>query len=94
MPMTDIFTDPLTPSPDAVESKVGDETVILHLKSGTYFGLDPMGTRIWAMLKESVAPAAICARLCEEFDVAADVAEADVRRFLGEMKANHILVEG
>lgn len=89
--MTDIFTDPLTPSPDAVESRVGDETVLLHLKSGTYFGLDQMGTRIWAMLKEGTAPAAICGRLTEEFDVEADVAEADVRRFLSELRSNGII---
>ena len=92
--MTDIFTVPLIPSSDAVESRVGDETVLLHLKSGTYFGLDAMGTRIWAMLKEGMAPAAICGRLTEEFDVEADIAEADVRRFLGELKANAILVDG
>lgn len=90
--MTDIFSHPLTPSPDAVESRVGDETVLLHLKSGTYFGLDQTGTRIWAMLKEGMAPAAICGRLTEEFDVEADAAEADVRRFLSELKANDILV--
>lgn len=84
----------LTPSPDAVESRVGDETVILHLKSGVYFGLDATGTRIWALVKEGVAPAAISARLTEEFDVTAEVAEADVRRFLGDLKANNILVEG
>ena len=92
--MTDILTQPLAPSPDAVESRVGDETVILHLKSGTYFGLDATGTRIWALVKEGVAPAAICDRLTEEFDVTAEAAEADVRRFLGELKANDILVQG
>ena len=89
--MADILTDHLRPSPDAVESAVGDETVILHLKSGTYFGLDPMGTRIWAMLKEGVRIADISKRLTEEFDVSQDVAEADARRFLGELKANGIV---
>jgi hypothetical protein len=92
--MTDIFSQPLAPSPDAVESSVGDETVLLHLKSGTYFGLDPIGTRIWAMLKEGLSPGAICSRLTEEFEVEAEAAEADVRRFLGELKANDILVNG
>lgn len=68
--------------------------MILHLKSGTYFGLDATGTRIWALVKDGVAPAAICDRLTQEFDVTAEAAEADVRRFLGELKANHILVDG
>ena len=92
--MSDIFDEALVPSVDAVESAVGDETVILHLKSGTYFGLDPMGTRIWAMLKAGVPTADICKRLCEEFDVTQDVVEADARRFLSELKANDILVDG
>ena len=92
--MTDIFDLRLKPSADAVESSVGDETVILHLKSGTYFGLDPMGTRIWSMLKEGMNPPAICARIVEEFDVAPDVVEADVRRFLSDLKANDLLVDG
>jgi PqqD family protein of HPr-rel-A system len=92
--MTDILAENLKPSADAVESAVGDETVILHLKSGTYFGLDPMGTRIWAMLKEGVNAADICQRLTSEFDVSQETVEADARRFLEELKANDILVDG
>lgn len=91
--MTDIFEASLTPSPDAVESAVGDETVILHLKSGTYFGLDPLGTRIWALLKEGLAPADICGRIAEEYDTDLETVEADARRFLGDLKAHEIIVE-
>ena len=91
--MTDIFSHPLTPSPDAVESRVGDETVLLHLKSGTYFGLDPMGTRIWTLLREGVAPAEICARIAREFDVEPARVEADARQFLSALKSHDILVE-
>lgn len=92
--MSDILHARVKPSPDAVESAVGDETVILHLKSGTYFGLDPMGTRIWTLIKEGLNPIDICTRLVQEFEVEPEVAEADARRFLGELKANDILVDG
>jgi coenzyme PQQ synthesis protein D (PqqD) len=92
--MTDIFEEQLKPSSDAVESRVGDETVLLHLKSGTYFGLDAMGTRIWTMLKDGLSPTDICRRLVEEFDASREIIEADARRFLSELKANDILVDG
>lgn len=92
--MTDIMAASLSPSPDAVESAVGDETVILHLKSGVYFGLDPVGTRIWAMIKDGLATADICKRLADEFDVSQEVVEADARQFLSDLKANDILVDG
>lgn len=92
--MTDIMAASLSPSPDAVESAVGDETVILHLKSGVYFGLDPMGTRIWAMLKEGTSSAGICKRLADEFGVSEKIVEGDARRFLSDLKANDIVIDG
>lgn len=36
-----------TRHPDAMESRLRDETVILHLQSGIYFGLDTVGTVVW-----------------------------------------------
>ena len=91
--MTDIFAHRLAPSPDAVESRVGDETVILHLKNSTYYGLDPVGTRIWALLKEGLPPTEICGRIADEYGVARDVAEADARKFLDDLKSNGIIEE-
>ncbi len=89
--MTDLFTKRLAPSGDAIASAVGDETVILQLKNGTYFGLDAIGTRIWRMLNDGVTATVICDRLGEEYDVAPDVLEADVRRLLAELQANEII---
>lgn len=91
--MSDILEQRLKPSRDAVESRVGEETVVLHLKSGTYFGLDEMGTRIWESLKLGRTPMAICAQLEEEFDVKRAVIEADARRFLGDLKTSGIIEE-
>lgn len=91
--MTDIFVKRLAPSGDAVASAVGDETVILHLKNGAYFGLDAVGTRIWQLLKEGHSPASICAQMAEEYDVAPDVLAADVRHLLRELEANEIVTE-
>jgi len=92
--MTDILSRPLAPSPDAVESAVGEETVILHLVNGTYYGLDPVGTRIWALLKDGVATPDICRRLADEYGVDLSTIEADARKFLGDLEAQGILVDG
>lgn len=91
--MSDIFEKKLAPSGDAIASPVGDETVILQLKNGAYFGLDAVGTRIWELLKEGHDPAAICATMGQEYDVAPDVLEADVRRLLAELEATEIVTE-
>jgi len=39
--------DRVTVPPHVIARRVGEDTVILDLASGTYFGLDPVGARIW-----------------------------------------------
>ena len=92
--MTDIMTRALKPCPDAVESAVGDETVILHLVNGTYYGLDPVGTRIWAMIKDGAAMPDICRKLADDYGVALAMIEDDARQFLTDLEAQGILVDG
>ena len=91
----DILTSKLTPSEQAIESSVGDETVLLNLENGTYYGLDPVGTRIWALLKQGMPAPEICTVLVAEYEeVELEVIEADVRRFLTDLKTHGIVVEG
>ena len=89
--MTDILKRQLAPSAQAVESQVGDETVILHLLKGRYYGLDAVGTRIWAMLKEGLVPREICRRLETEYEIDRAEIEADARAFLTDLEANGIV---
>lgn len=90
--MIDILDRRFAVSTDAAESAVGDETVILHLVNGTYYGLDPVGTQIWAMLKDGVATRDICRRLADEYGIELATIEADARTFLGDLDAQGIVV--
>ncbi len=92
--MTDILDRRFAVSPDAAESAVGDETVILHLVNGTYYGLDPVGTRIWGLIKGGVATPEICRTLADEYDVDLATIEKDARRFLTELEAQGIVIDG
>jgi hypothetical protein len=91
--MTDILTQRLVLSDNVMSSPVGDETVILHLDTGSYLGLDSVGTRVWTLLNRGLTPAAICVELINEYDVERVNLEADVRRLLEELKANKVLRE-
>ena len=65
--------------------QVGEEVVILDLASGTYFGLDPVGARIWALMGEGRTLAEICATMLEEYEVERAQLEADVLRLAAEL---------
>lgn len=92
--MSDLLSRRLVPSSDALESRVGEEIVLLHLGNDTYFGLDPLGTRIWEMLKDGVALPAIRDRLAADYGVEASRVQADMERFLDDLLRHEILVDG
>ena len=79
--------------PEHVMSRqVGDETVILDLGSGTYFGLDPVGARIWQMLAEGKPLTAVVTALLDEFDAAPDQVRRDVDALVDELVTRGLVV--
>ena len=74
-----------TPSDDVLVQEVGGESVLLDLASERYFGLDPVGTRIWALLGEHGSLQTINDTLCEEFDAEPARIRSDLLALVGEL---------
>ena len=67
------------------------ETVLLNLGTGSYFGLDPVCTRIWQLCQEHGLLRSVCQSMQEEFDVSADELEADLLGFVDELLAKGLV---
>jgi hypothetical protein len=78
-------------SPRAMFRSVGDETVILDLETGSYFGLDPVGARVWALIDEGKAFDELCETMVEEYEVNRAQLERDVEALVNNL-ANHRLI--
>jgi hypothetical protein len=76
------LTDKVTIPEQVMARQVGEETVILDLASGTYFGLDPVGARIWQLLGEGGTLAAVCESMLAEYEVSRDEIERDLTDLL------------
>ena len=76
----------IRPSDEVLFQTLEDESVLLNLKSGVYFGLDSVGTRIWQLLPEHQLLSDIAARIIAEYDVAEDRCEADLLALVGDME--------
>jgi hypothetical protein len=86
-------TQDLTVADEVVSREVGGETVLLDLASGTYFGLNPVGARFWALVEdEEMNVAQACAVLASEYDAPAAQIEADIAALVDELIANGLLV--
>jgi len=55
---------------------VGDETVLLDLSSGIYFGLDGVGKRIWESVADGLSLGETAAVIATEFEVEEAQAQA------------------
>jgi hypothetical protein len=71
--------------PQVVARAVGKETVLLDLASGTYFGLDPVGSRVWQLVEENKTLAEVCDVMIEEYEVSRDALERDVLALLQQL---------
>lgn len=81
----------LTVPTQVMSRPVGDETVLLDLASGVYFGLDGVGQRIWELVAEGQSLSQAAAIIVEEYDVEESRAEADVLEFASDLVERGLL---
>ncbi|MEM9485177.1 MAG: PqqD family peptide modification chaperone [Cyanobacteria bacterium P01_F01_bin.116] len=74
-----------------MESKVGDESMMMDIDKGMYYALNPVSSRIWALLEQPLSAKAVCDHLFEEYAVESSVCQQEVTTFLNQLLAHGIL---
>ena len=77
---------------DAVFRELDGEAVILQLEAGMYFGLDPVGTRLWQLIETHGQLRPVLEAALEEFDVFPDVLERDLIELVSRLSEKQLLV--
>jgi hypothetical protein len=75
----------VVPSENVLVRELGGESVLLHLESESYFGLDEVGTGMWHALTAHPSVDAAFKALLETYDVPPDALRGDLERFVGEL---------
>lgn len=73
-------------APDQVFSELGGEAVIMHLQSGTYFGLNEVGASIWQQLQNPQTLEQLCDAVQAEYDVSLEVCQPDIEAMLQQFQ--------
>jgi len=68
-------------------AELDDEMVLLNVETGIYFGLDAVGTRIWALLTQGATEDEIVSQLLDEYEVQPTELRADVSSFLDTLQS-------
>jgi hypothetical protein len=75
----------LVASGDQVSSDLGEETVLLQLKSKTYYGLPGVAGKIWEQLQEPVSVGDLRESLLARYDVEPERCEKELADLLHQM---------
>lgn len=72
-------------SKEQVYCELGDETAILGLKNSVYYGLNPVGARVWGLLQNPRSIGEIRDTIVSEYEVTAERFENDLVELLQQM---------
>jgi hypothetical protein len=84
----------LSVPPQVMSRPVGDETVLLDLASGMYFGLDGVGKRIWDFVSDGKSLAETADAIVAEYEVGEEQARTDVVDFAQRLVERGLLAPG
>jgi len=76
---------------DQVCCDLGGEAAILGLKSGVYYGLNSVGTRIWNLVQQPRTVQEIRDVIVKEYEVEPDRCENDILILLGKLLAEGLI---
>jgi len=71
--------------------EIEGEAVLLELEKGRYYGLDPVGTRMFSLITRHRRLRPVHADLLAEYDVEAEALERDLLAFTAELVAQQLI---
>jgi len=82
----------LRAAPDVLSRTLDGEAVLLDLQSGTYFGLNEVGTQIWERVAAGATVAEIRAHVLEKFEVDAATVDRDLEELVAELTRRKLVL--
>jgi hypothetical protein len=76
---------------DLVSCDLDGETVLMSMETGKYYGMNSMGSHIWALLETTRSVSEICKVLLAEFDVERQLCEREMLAFLNNLARENLI---
>ncbi len=76
---------------DFVTSNLDEDTVMMSISQGKYYGLDETGSRIWQLLQRPIAVTEIIEVLAREYTGPLELIQKDVLAFLEKLLQKRII---
>lgn len=74
-----------------VASELDDGLVMMSLENNSYYGLNPIGKRIWELLDEKQTYNELIEKLTQEYDISKEKCEKDILELLESLEKEEII---
>jgi hypothetical protein len=78
---------------EIIQSKIGEEVVMLDMESGFYFGLNSVASVIWKMMEQEISFDLMIERLMGTFNVERSLCESDTKELIDQLLEKKIIRE-
>ncbi len=78
-------------TPGPISADLDGEVVLLSIDNGRYYNMNPVASRIWALVERPIAVAALIDLLVGEFEVERAICQQEVLAFLRELHADGLV---
>ncbi|HOX35957.1 MAG TPA: PqqD family peptide modification chaperone [Methanoregulaceae archaeon] len=90
--MTEVTMDSVVAvTKDQMSCGLDDEAVILSIKKGVHFSLNPLGSRIWSMVQKPIKVGTIRDAILADFDIDNKTCEEDLLLIISEMQKEGLI---
>jgi hypothetical protein len=76
---------------DVIFQELEGEAVLLNMQTGIYFGLNPVGTRIWRLLSKHGEVKTVARMLLDEYDIAEEQLLTHLFDFIENLKSKGLV---
>ncbi len=76
---------------EQVSCPLGEESAILNLKNSVYYGMNPVGARVWNLVQQPKRVSQLRDTLVEEYEVDAARCERDLFDLLEQMRMEGLI---
>lgn len=74
-----------------VSAEVDGETVLMSIKNGNYYGMNPVGSRIWELIEKETTFGALCETLLKEFDATPAQIQTETSAFISHLMEEDLI---
>lgn len=76
---------------EQVSCPLGEESAILNLKNSVYYGMNPVGARVWNLVQQPKSVSQLRDALLAEYEVEAARCERDLLDLLEQMRVEGLI---